>query len=383
MVIVLIIEHELRHEPDPLLRKGEHMSDSGKNTTIIGAFVVGAIILAVAGVIVFGGGNLFTHTYRYIIFFDGSVKGLNVGAPVVFRGVKIGQVTSVRVVADPQNWEISIPVEIEIDPKIIENSRPVTKDYAENLQDLVDKGLRARLNIQSLVTGQLLVELEYLPDQEPRFSGTKPDLPEIPSVPSTFERIAKTLEQLPISEIFNKLADTLDSANTLLKKPTLSESIDNFNQAAINAGDLLADLDNGAASLMKSVQRTVDNIDQLVEDADGTLDSLSGDVEATLASATAALNQLNRFLTLEYGEPARLAESFRKAADSVPPALNEANIALKNISTITGRDSPDRRMLERMLQELSDAARSIRIWAEYLERHPEALITGKRGSPRR
>ena len=69
--------------------------------TAIGAFVLGAIVLLVAGVLVLGAGKFFTKEHVYVTYFDGSVKGLNVGSPVMFRGVKVGEVKDITLIADP------------------------------------------------------------------------------------------------------------------------------------------------------------------------------------------------------------------------------------------------------------------------------------------
>jgi paraquat-inducible protein B len=168
-----------------------------------------------------------------------------------------------------------------------------------------------------------------------------------------------------------------------VENPALMQSVNGIGEAVVDLQKLIVDIDRRIDPFFDSAQRAVDDIDRLVVDTDGQLDRLATEAQAALKSASAAMNQLDRFLTLEHGEPARVAESFRKAADSVPPALGQTADAFGNIADMTGKDSPDRRLLDRMLKELSDAARSIRIWAEYLERHPEALITGKGGPKRR
>src|SRR5215468_9262289 len=84
------------------------------NPTTIGAFVVSAIVLAVGGVLLFGGGKFFQEKLPYVLFFDSSVEGLNVGAPVIFRGVQVGQVTAISAIADPQTYDVRIKVKIEI-----------------------------------------------------------------------------------------------------------------------------------------------------------------------------------------------------------------------------------------------------------------------------
>ena len=119
------------------------MSDSGRNQAVIGAFVVGAVVLAVVGVIVFGSGKMFQEVDKFVLYFEGSVKGLNVGAPVTFRGVKIGSVTGISLRANPENLEVRIPVVIEIERDRIERTVDMPKGGPEGLQRLIDKGLRA------------------------------------------------------------------------------------------------------------------------------------------------------------------------------------------------------------------------------------------------
>ena len=110
------------------------MSDSGRNQAVIGAFVVGAVVLAVVGVIVFGSGKMFQEVDKYVLYFEGSVKGLNVGAPVTFRGVKIGSVTGISLRANPENLEVRIPVVIEIEKGRIERTVDMPIGGPEGLQ---------------------------------------------------------------------------------------------------------------------------------------------------------------------------------------------------------------------------------------------------------
>jgi paraquat-inducible protein B len=120
---------------------------------IIGAFVVGAVVLAVAGLIVLGGGEFLKKKYMRVMYFDGSVKGLKVGAPVTFRGVEVGTVTQISLRANPKDLTIRIPVIVEIDPASIETT--TGGPFVDHIPDLIKRGLRAQLDLQSLVTGQL------------------------------------------------------------------------------------------------------------------------------------------------------------------------------------------------------------------------------------
>ena len=162
------------------------------NTTAIGAFVVGAIVLVLAGIITFGGGKFFKETKRFVLFFEGSMQGLNKGAPVALRGVRVGSVIEIKVLMDSRDVSPYIPVFIEIEPDRLTEMRGVHLDkFAEEhkglslLDFLVEKGLRAQLDIQSFVTGQLFVNMDFFPNKPARFVNIDTGYTEIPTVPSS------------------------------------------------------------------------------------------------------------------------------------------------------------------------------------------------------
>jgi paraquat-inducible protein B len=170
------------------------------NPAVIGAFVVGAVVLAVAGVLIFGSGQLFKNTSRYVCFFPGNVDGLNVGAPVKFKGVEIGSVVDIRlrlpeqppVAAVPK--EFRIPVTIEIDNRRVE---ALGFSAHRDIKQVVERGLRAQLNAQSLVTGLLFVQLRFDPETPPVFvlpPGSKLD--EIPTMPTAMEQVQSAAENV-------------------------------------------------------------------------------------------------------------------------------------------------------------------------------------------
>ena len=135
------------------------------NKTAIGAFVVVAVALGVAAIIVFGSGKFFVKKDVYVAYFPGSVKGLRVGAPVVFRGVKIGEVTQIRLYADRRENIVQIPVILEVDPGNFKNMGPPEENRREYLEKVIKSGLRAQLQMQSLVTGQLMINVDFYPDK--------------------------------------------------------------------------------------------------------------------------------------------------------------------------------------------------------------------------
>ncbi|WMW65574.1 MlaD family protein [Nitratidesulfovibrio liaohensis] len=137
------------------------------NKAMLGAFVVGALALLAAAVLLFGSGRFMKDRPQLVLYFKGSVRGLNIGAPVVFRGVPIGSVTEIRLLHDPDTPEFFIPVFIEFEPERILNMKDgtVAKRQADGkvLDLLVEKGMRARLALQSFVTGQLMIEVDFDP----------------------------------------------------------------------------------------------------------------------------------------------------------------------------------------------------------------------------
>jgi paraquat-inducible protein B len=157
---------------------------------LIGGFVVGAIGLVIAGVLIFGSAKFLQETFKFVMYFEGSVKNLNVGSPVVFRGVKIGTVTDILLRYDPEDMSIKIPVIIEIEPDRVEviGGIPREPDPELTISELVERGLRAMLQMQSFVTGQLMVELDFHPDKPIKLVGGDTGYPEIPTIPSPPQR---------------------------------------------------------------------------------------------------------------------------------------------------------------------------------------------------
>jgi len=139
--------------------------------TVIGGFVVSSILLLVAAVMIFGSGKFLSKTYEFVLFFESSIKGLKVGAPVVFRGVEIGSVEKISIRPDSSGKrEAVIPVIVSLDPDMIEFEGKV--DLHEVMPGIIKQGFKARLTMASVVTGQLLIELDFLTDKPIRLIGS-------------------------------------------------------------------------------------------------------------------------------------------------------------------------------------------------------------------
>ena len=187
------------------------------NKTLIGAFVIGAIALLVIAVLIFGSGKFLKKTFHAVVFFEGSIKGLNEGAPVIFKGVKVGSVTNIRLIYDPADDSLRIPVIIELEPEKIERTDVAERQPEKNLKLIIERGLRAQLQMQSMVTGQLMIALDFFPDKPARYVNFIKEYPEIPTVPTPFEELTKTIQHLPLKKIAKQLNLTLSSMRKLIQ----------------------------------------------------------------------------------------------------------------------------------------------------------------------
>ena len=342
--------------------------------TLIGAFVVGAVVLIVAGVLIFGGGQFIKKTEKYVLFFQGSVKGLNVGASVLFRGVKIGSVKSITLEADAENLVVYIPVIIEIYPDRIHEVHG-NRNAPANMPGLLKRGLRAQLTSGSLVTGQLLIELEFRPDTPLKLVGLDKDYPEIPTIPSTFDLFFDKLRDLNVDKIVNELLSAIGALEKVLSSPEIPETLHSLRMTVEEARNLVKKLDSKVDPMVNGINETVREYGKLARDVDEKVDPLASSVDATLKDA-------RKLLTNVDGRVEPLASSIDKSLKQAFDALTQAKKTLAGAQGTIGKESPVIYQFDKTLQDISRMARSIRSLADYLERHPDALLYGK-GKPKR
>ena len=322
--------------------------------TLIGAFVLGALVLVVAGIVVFGSDKFFRKVNKDVMFFSGSVKGLQVGAPVVFRGVQIGHVTNIVLEVNAKNLTAFVPVYTEIYPqKIVPIGDNNIYDYDQRyLQALIEKGLRAQLQLQSFVTGQLMVNLDFYPNTPIRLVGLETRYPEIPTIPSDLERLRTKFEELPLKEIANRLNETLAGINTLVNSRDLQASIGSLNHLLNHA-------------------------DTLVKNLTTQIGPLASDIKETADAARAAFVQAEKTLRFDEGAPGQVASSIKETLSTAQGTLKETNKAVQHIGGLAAQNANLGYEIGRTLEQIAELMRSIRVLADYLERHPEALLRGK------
>jgi len=221
------------------------------NKIKIGAFVVGAVVLLVVGILVFGSGALFRQSDKYVVFFDGSVKGLSVGAPVNFRGVKIGNVTGIDLIYDKETKSVLIPVVIDIE---LSRVKGVSEKigYPDYLQ-FIQEGLRAKLEVQNFITGQLMLGFDFYPQDCQKMYKLVTNYPELPALPVSPD-IFEIMNEIPVKEITSNLAQAVNGINRLVNSEgvaDLDKTLREVTQSARSFGLLMEYLEIHPEALLK------------------------------------------------------------------------------------------------------------------------------------
>jgi paraquat-inducible protein B len=339
--------------------------------TLIGGFVVGAVALVVAGLLIFGSGKFFKETRHYVLFFQGSLKGLNHGSPVVFKGVKMGSVIDIAIQVNTEDLTVQIPVIIETDPshfEIIHGMKEI--DAEKNLPTLIERGFRAQLQMQSFVTGQLMVSLDFHPGTPVRLVGVNTEYPEIPTIPTPLEQLSETLQDLPLEELVNRLMSAVEGIDKFVNSPDLKGSISSLKLALDDTRKLIGNIDSQIKPLAIGIDTTVKDYGKLARNVDSQVKPLLSNVN----KAVKDYGKLARDVDQEV-EP--LATSIDKTLKSTRETLAQADKTLAAAEADLSEDSPTIYELNNALREISAMARSIRQLADYLKRHPEALLSGK------
>jgi paraquat-inducible protein B len=348
------------------------------NKTMIGLFVVGAIALVVIAIGVLGSGKFFKQKFTYFMVFEGSVKGLNEGSPLVFRGVKIGAVSNIVMYF---NFATKVPtvlvyVETEKAPVIPYNIDEATAEKLREqgqyvfMKELIARGLRAQLEMQSIVTGQLQIALDFYPDKPAVYTGIVKTVQEIPTIPTPLQELTKKLESLPIEEIFNKLELALDGIVKLVQAPELKESVANLNATLKEARSLLANVDAQVKPLGTGLSETIRDAQKLIKNADTQVASVGTNLNETLGDGRKLIRNMDNSVE-------SIKANLQGTLTTATAALEEARKLVQDLGASAREDSLLMYRLTETLREVEKAARSLSTLTDYLERHPEALLGGK------
>jgi len=315
--------------------------------TLIGAFVIGAVALIVIAILLLGSGRLFRQTRDFVLYFDNSVNGLRVGAPVKFKGVEVGTVKDIRLQLEKGAEVNKIPVIIEIDLEklTLRGAAPQISVDREAFHKAVVDGFRGQLEMESLVTGLLYVALDFFPGTPINFvqqDNVNNKYPEIPTLPTSLEqakgavdRTLNKLEEIDFKRLIDSLTKTSDEVGQLVRvnSPTVKSILQSVDQA------------------MPQLRGAILDFRTLTATANNNVTNVSADLHQTLTAAHSAIEQ-------------------------IAATMKEAETTIISVRATVDPNSPTFYELTKSLREVSMAASSIRLLADSLDRNPQAIILG-------
>jgi paraquat-inducible protein B len=315
------------------------MADKKKRSAkMIGTFVVGGIVLFLAGLVAFSTSNLFSRQAKFVMYFDSSLKGLDIGSPVSFRGVQIGHVVNIVMEIDRERKRVLTPVYVVIDLEKFTSkglSNQISLLTEPPIKRMVEKGLRAQLQSQSLITGQMNIELEFRPSFSARYvQEAEGGIDEIPTIPSQFDRVQGALES------------ALESLRKLELQKLADTTVGTMETAHAAAYEFY--------TLMHKINSRIDPILANVDGASSESQKALLELQKTLQELNKATDKASAMFMAVDKEVATVAPTINKGADNARTAFDEVGAAM----------------------------RALRGLAEYLERNPDALLTGKQQNRR-
>ncbi len=332
--------------------------------TVVGGFVIGAIFLIVISILVLGSGRFFKNDMKIMAVFPGSVKGLHVGSPVLFRGVNIGSVSEIKLYHDSQTHNSLVPVYMNLKQEVMElmnqgkNHTKLTQEQALSFMvEMIKSGLYARLTLESLVSGRQMVEFELDENNPIELTGIDKRFLEIPTVESDLSKLQNLFKTIPLKELTDSLIITVREVNKIFADKEGREVLSNINATIAGSRKFIDNLNEQVIPLSQSTQERLAEVQVLLKNTESQL-------TRTLIELTRLSSNVNERLT--------------KLTNSATHAFEKSEIVFDNMNTLVDKKSIARNELEQSLKELSRAAKSMRVFTEYLERHPEAIIQGKK-----
>jgi paraquat-inducible protein B len=324
------------------------------NPVLIGAFVLGAIALAVVTTLLLAGGGWFGEKREHTLYFDSAPQGLQVGAPVMFLGVKVGTVKQIQLGLDTKAGADSrfvVPVTIEVLPDVVraKGGEPVDLRDRAVVRGLVERGLRGRLRLQSLLTGQLYVDLDFHPDKPARFVGLDPAVSEIPTIRTAVQELQSRLESFPMEKF---LADVTAISGAV--------------RALMTA--------EGTQQLPQRLQTTLKHLESFAARLDADGGPALAEARKALVAAQGALARLETAAD----RVAALTAADSETVKNLTRAADELAKAAAAVRSLTEQESPTVQHTNAALKEIARAADALRQLAETLEDQPDAVWRGKR-----
>lgn len=324
---------------------------------MLGLFVVIGLIVLFVAVVTLAGGRLLVHKQKVVMHYAGSVYGLQVGAPVVFRGVRLGSVSAIGVAYDADTRNVTIPVTAELDREMVASITGHKADAGgENvLPALVQRGLRAQLATQSLLTGQLYVDLDFRPEK-PAHYISEDTQSEIPTIATAFQELRNQVDNLDLRRLVDDVSAIASSTRRMVSGPEANHVLKNLEVATDNLRRVSNTLDKRLNPLLDSAQDTLATTKLSMQRVGEAANSVKGTSQRVGAN---------------FGPDSPLMQNLTRSADE----LSRSAAALRDA---VGDDSPMNQNLQRALHDVSQAARELRELANTLDEQPESVIKGRR-----
>jgi paraquat-inducible protein B len=314
------------------------------HTASIGLFIVAGLALGVAGLLLFSSSKMFSKTVEVIVYFNNSLNGLSEGAALKFRGVTVGSVKRVMVRFNQADNDYAMPVICEIDEKLVrQRLGEGSEEFVarRTTEEQISAGLRASLQMESLVTGVLYIDTRINPNAPPPvFHQLEKIYPEIPSEPTQIQQVFENLASLDVKSL-NGLMTRLDHTLAELRMTEINRGVTNL-LSSLNGLVTNPDITNALASF----RPTLDQYRELGAKVTSRVDPLADSVTHTLAEANQTLGQIRG--------------------------------AGENLRMMLAPDAPVRNNLELALGQFAAAAQSISSLADFIKEHPNALVAGRR-----
>ncbi len=316
-------------------------------STAVGLFVLTGLSLGAGAILLLGGVSWFAPQSRAVVYFQDSVAGLTIGAPVTLRGVKIGTVHDMKVYVKLPDARPVIPVYLEIDPGKVSWITGSRKARAGELDLAITAGLRAQLATQSLVTGQLSVNLDFHPEAPASLSGIPGEIPEIPSMASDIQKIKDEIADLKLPELAEKARLALDGIQRIV-----------------------VELSGHVGPMAGSLEQTSDAARKTLETTTEAVRLLQADSARTLAS-------IDRLAIASQNQVTVLGKNAERVLTAVDRAMAKAEILIGSLNDMTGPRAPLRGDVEAAIRDLAASASSLREFTRDLRRDPAATLTGR------
>jgi paraquat-inducible protein B len=367
--------------PDPLRPNAARQRRAWQATRLAIFFVAGGGLLLLA-IVLGSGSRWWAANDRAVLHFEGSLQGLPVGAPVVFRGVRIGEVAAIGFAAQARG-SIALPVVVSLQQdRLLALARAAADagggvpgggiPASDALSMLISRGLVGRLSQQSLLTGQMLIELDLreAAAATERQTADAVGLPRIPTRMHPLQRAQEQLADLDLATMAADLALLARSARQLLGGPLPTQALEQVVRSAQS-------LERSAAALQSEGRQ----VSRAAQDTLGEVSRTARGWEQGAAAWAQAGDRIGESATA-LGQTARSGQELIHSAQPILERIGAAADQVERLAQTTQRLAADgqetRQQAEQTLQDIRGAAKALRELAEYLERHPDALLRGRR-----